>query len=187
METRMIDAPPVTSLAEAGLPHGAALSCVPCGDANSLVRARPIRLPSWNDGPAKQAIVDVRRRTTTDRQPGFRSARGAHRDLRPGRHAVGRASDVHAGGLCLDRVPVAGKARSRSWKDNEPFKTVLSGDREAIAKLSMKRPREDRGRHPDRHESTSSSRRDDWLATAQAIRAGSGPTPSWSTSRCSRC
>ena len=37
---------------------------------------------------------------------------------------------------CLDRVPDLVKAKPE-LKDVEPFKTVLSGDREAIAKLSM--------------------------------------------------
>ena len=38
---------------------------------------------------------------------------------------------------CLDRVPAVVKAKPE-LKDVEPFKTVLSGNREAIAKLSMK-------------------------------------------------
>src|SRR5262249_5350389 len=38
---------------------------------------------------------------------------------------------------CLERVPVVVKEKPE-LKDKEPFKTVLSGDREAIAKLSMK-------------------------------------------------
>ena len=38
---------------------------------------------------------------------------------------------------CLDRVPAVVKAKPH-LKEVEPFKTVLSGDREAIAKLSLK-------------------------------------------------
>jgi hypothetical protein len=38
---------------------------------------------------------------------------------------------------CLDRVPAV-VAQKPELKDKEPFKTVLSGDREAIAKLSIK-------------------------------------------------
>ena len=37
---------------------------------------------------------------------------------------------------CLDRVPDLVKAKPE-LKDVEPFKTVMSGDREAIAKLPM--------------------------------------------------
>src|SRR5277367_2174030 len=39
--------------------------------------------------------------------------------------------------FCLDRVAPLVKAKP-TLKDREPFKTVLSGDREAIAKLSMR-------------------------------------------------
>ena len=38
---------------------------------------------------------------------------------------------------CLDRVPAVVKAKPE-LKNMEPFKTVLSGNREAMAKLSMK-------------------------------------------------
>jgi phosphoglycolate phosphatase-like HAD superfamily hydrolase len=38
---------------------------------------------------------------------------------------------------CLDRVPAV-VAQKSELKDKEPFKTVLSGDRKAIAKLSIK-------------------------------------------------
>jgi phosphoserine phosphatase len=38
--------------------------------------------------------------------------------------------------FCLERVPAV-VARQPDLKNVEPFKTVLSGDREAIAKLSM--------------------------------------------------
>jgi phosphoglycolate phosphatase-like HAD superfamily hydrolase len=38
---------------------------------------------------------------------------------------------------CLDRVPIIVKAKPK-LKDQEPFKTVLSGDHNAIAKLSMR-------------------------------------------------
>src|SRR5262249_45687758 len=38
---------------------------------------------------------------------------------------------------CLDRVPAVVKEKPE-LKDREPFKTVLSGDREAMAKLSLK-------------------------------------------------
>ena len=37
---------------------------------------------------------------------------------------------------CLDRVPAVVAAKPE-LKDVEPFKTVLSGDREAIAKLTL--------------------------------------------------
>src|SRR5437867_6603781 len=53
-------------------------------------------LASWNDGPAKQAIVEFVKATTTHGSPSGRAARGAYRHIRSGRHSLGRASDVLA-------------------------------------------------------------------------------------------
>ena len=52
---------------------------------------------------------------------------------------------------CLDRVPALVKAKPELAKV-EPFKTVMSGDREAIAKLPKERAREDSRRDADRHD-----------------------------------
>ena len=93
-------------------------------------------LPSWNDGPAKQAIVDFVR-ATTDR---------ASSKFVPPEDRI--ATFDQDGTLwvehpmysqmmyCLERVPVLA-AQKPALKNVEPFKTVLSGNREAIAKLTM--------------------------------------------------
>ena len=52
---------------------------------------------------------------------------------------------------CLDRVPAVVKAKPE-LKEGEPFKTVLSGDREAIAKLSLQGAGGDRRGDPHRHD-----------------------------------
>ena len=52
---------------------------------------------------------------------------------------------------CLDRVPALVKAKPE-LAEVEPFKTVLSGDREAMAKLSTARPRENPCGHTHRHD-----------------------------------
>ncbi len=96
-------------------------------------------LPSWNDGPAKQAIVDFVRATTETGRPEVRAAGGAHRHLRPGRHALGRAPDVHAGDVLPGARPALVEKKPE-LKNVEPFKTVLSGNREAMAKLSDEGP-----------------------------------------------
>ena len=57
-------------------------------------RAADDPLASWNDGAAKQAIVDFVKATTEGWERQFRSAGRAHRHFRPGRHIVGRASDL---------------------------------------------------------------------------------------------
>ena len=93
-------------------------------------------LPSWNDGAAKQAIVDFVKSTTTKGSP----------DYVPEEERI--ATFDQDGTLwvehplytqvvyCLDRVPEVVKEKPE-LKDQEPFKTVLSGDQQAIAKLSM--------------------------------------------------
>ena len=94
-------------------------------------------LPSWNDGPAKQAIVAFVRATTDQSSPTFvpPEARIATFD-QDGTLWVEHPmySQVM---YCLERVPAVVKAKPELAKV-EPFKTVLSGNREAMAKLSMK-------------------------------------------------
>jgi len=104
--------------------------------AHALAQTDP--LPSWNDGPAKQAIIKFVRATTTQGNPAF---------VPPGERIATFDQD---GTLwvekpmytqvvyCLERVPAVVKARPELAKV-EPFKTVLSGNREAIARL----PQED--------------------------------------------
>ena len=93
-------------------------------------------LPSWNDGPAKQAIVEFVKATTTEGGPQFvpvaeRIATFDQDGTLWVEHPM--YSQVL---YCLDRVPAVVKAKPALAKV-EPFKTVLSGNREAIAKLPM--------------------------------------------------
>jgi phosphoserine phosphatase len=94
-------------------------------------------LPSWNDGPAKQAILQFVRDTTTESSPKFVPA-------------VDRVATFDQDGTlwvehpmysqvvyCLERIPAV-VAKTPELKNVEPFKTVLSGDRAAMAKLTMK-------------------------------------------------
>lgn len=94
-------------------------------------------LPSWNDGAAKKAILEFVRVTTDKASPKY---------VPPEQRIVTFDQD---GTLwvehpmytqviyCLERVPAVVKQKPE-LKDREPFKTVLSGDREAVAKLPMK-------------------------------------------------
>lgn len=93
-------------------------------------------LPSWNDGPAKQAIVDFVKATTTQDSPQFVPA--AERIATFDQDGTLWVSHpIYAQVMyCLDRVPALVKAKPKLAKV-EPFKTVMSGNREKIAKLSM--------------------------------------------------
>ncbi len=94
-------------------------------------------LPSWNDGPTKRAILDFVRVTTDQTNPGFvppeeRIAEFDQDGTLWVEHPV-YTQVVY----CLDHVDALVKAKPE-LRDREPFKTVLSGNREAIAKLSMR-------------------------------------------------
>ena len=115
------------ALSGAVLPARAQAQTVPPGDA----------LPSWNEAPAKQAILDFVRATTDP----------ASSKLVPPEQRI--ACFDQDGTLwvehpiysqfiyCLDRVPAVIEAKPKLAKV-EPFKTVMSGDREAIAKLPLR-------------------------------------------------
>jgi phosphoglycolate phosphatase-like HAD superfamily hydrolase len=92
-------------------------------------------LASWNEGPAKQAIVDFVKATTDQSSPNFvppeeRLATFDQDGTLWVEHPM--YSQVV---YCLDRVPALVKAKPE-LANVEPFKTVMSGDREAIAKLT---------------------------------------------------
>ena len=94
-------------------------------------------LPSWNDGVAKKAIVDFVKSTTE---------KGSAKLVAP----EARIATFDQDGTlwveqpmysfvmyALDRVPELAKAKPE-LKNVEPFKTVLSGNREAMAKLTLR-------------------------------------------------
>ena len=92
-------------------------------------------LPSWNDGPARKAIVAFVHATTDKGSPQF---------VPPAERIATFDQDgtlwvehpIYAQVMyCLDRVPAVVKAKPE-LASVEPFKTVVSGDRAAIAKLS---------------------------------------------------
>jgi phosphoglycolate phosphatase-like HAD superfamily hydrolase len=98
-------------------------------------QAQTDALPSWNDGPARQAIVAFVKETTDKASPKFvpPEARIATFD-QDGTLWVEHPMYAQVM-YCLDRVPAVVKAKPE-LASVEPFKTVLSGDRKAISKLS---------------------------------------------------
>jgi phosphoglycolate phosphatase-like HAD superfamily hydrolase len=94
-------------------------------------------LPSWNDGAAKKAIVAFLRATTTSGGPKFVAPeeRVATFD-QDGTLWVEHPMYTQIV-YCLDKVPDVVKKKPE-LANEEPFKTVLSGNEEAIKKLPMK-------------------------------------------------
>ena len=99
----------------------------------SLARADD-PLASWNEGPAKQAIVEFVKTSTTQGSPQFvpPEARIATFD-QDGTLWVEHPMYTQIV-YCLERVPALVKEKPELAKI-EPFKTVLSGNQEAIARL----------------------------------------------------
>lgn len=102
-----------------------------------LAQQAPDPLPSWNEGPAKQAIIDFVKVTTDRNSSKFvpPEARLATFD-QDGTLWVEHPMYTQLV-YCLERVPAV-VAKRPELKKVEPFKTVLSGNREAMAKLSLK-------------------------------------------------
>ena len=97
-------------------------------------------LPSWNDGPAKQAILEFVKATTTQGGPQFvpPEARVAVFD-QDGTLWVEHPMYTQVI-YCLERVPELVKAKPE-LKNKPPFNTVLEllhGDRAAMEKLNQK-------------------------------------------------
>lgn len=100
-------------------------------------QAQPGLLPSWNDGPAKSAIIAFVQSTTDKSNPNYvpPQARIATFD-QDGTTWVEQPMYTQVT-YCLERVPALAKEQPE-LKGVEPFKTVLSGNRKAIAALSQK-------------------------------------------------
>jgi haloacid dehalogenase-like hydrolase len=120
----------------------ATLALLPAFPGTLLPTAAPAQtpgslLPSWNDGMAKQAILDFVRVTTDLSSPSFVSAedRIAAFD-QDGTLWVEHPMYTQVV-YCLGRVPAV-VANKPTLRNVEPFKTVLSGNREAIARLSVR-------------------------------------------------
>jgi phosphoglycolate phosphatase-like HAD superfamily hydrolase len=112
---------------------GLVLSTVLLVVAESWAQTDP--LPSWNDGAAKKAIVEFVQ-ATTDRASAKFVAPEARVATFDQDGTLWVEHPMYSQVLyCLDRVPAVVKAKPE-LAQVEPFKTVLTGNREAIAKLS---------------------------------------------------
>jgi phosphoserine phosphatase len=100
-------------------------------------RAQKDPLPSWNKGPAREAILKFVKETTEKSSPKYVEPRD-------------RIATFDQDGTLWTEHPLYGQAmfaldrlgkmapQHPEWKDTEPFKSVLSGDREAMSKFTEK-------------------------------------------------
>lgn len=106
----------ITAAAQAGVPGGL--------------------LPSWSGGPAKQAIFDFVR-ATTEQSSSTYVAPDDRIAVFDQDGTLWVEQPIYAQvAYCLDRVPAV-VAKKPELRIVEPFKTVLSGNREAMEELSL--------------------------------------------------
>lgn len=107
-----------------------------CCFCTAFLSGENLLLPSWNDGPAKRAIIDFVSSTTRTDSPYF---------VPPEERIVVFDQDgtlwvekpiYTQVQFCLDRIPFVVQQKPE-LKEESPFKTVLSGNREALAKLTL--------------------------------------------------
>lgn len=100
-------------------------------------QAPPDPLPSWNDGPAKQAILDFVRTTTDSAGPRFVPVEKRFVTFdQDGTTWVEHPIYTQVV-FAIDRV-AALASQHPEWKDQEPFQSILAHDKEAMAKFTVK-------------------------------------------------
>jgi phosphoglycolate phosphatase-like HAD superfamily hydrolase len=94
-------------------------------------------LPSWNDGPVKQSIIDFVTRTTKEGGPDF---------VKPAERVATFDNDgtlwieqpmYNQFVFAVDEVKAQANQHPE-WKDKEPFKSVLAGDMKGVAAMGEK-------------------------------------------------
>jgi phosphoglycolate phosphatase-like HAD superfamily hydrolase len=105
--------------------------------ATAYAQAPADPLPSWNDGPAKQAIVKFVAATTTAGSAEFVAASDRFATFDQDGTLWVEQPIYSQVVFSLDRV-VALAPQHPEWKTEEPFKSVIAGDRAAIAKFTTK-------------------------------------------------
>jgi phosphoglycolate phosphatase-like HAD superfamily hydrolase len=92
-------------------------------------------LPSWNDGPAKQAILTFVHVTTDQANPNYVPPQDRFAAFdQDGTTWV--EHPVYTQMIFLFEQVVAQSPQHPEWKTTEPFKSVIAGDKAAMAKLS---------------------------------------------------
>jgi uncharacterized protein YifE (UPF0438 family) len=103
----------------------------------TVTRAQRDPLPSWNNGEAKKAIVSFVKETTEKSSPKYVEPKDRIATFDQD-GPLWTEQPLYAQAMfALDR---RGKLAPQhpEWKETEPFKAVLSGDREAMAQFTEK-------------------------------------------------
>jgi phosphoserine phosphatase len=116
-------------------PVAAALGALGCNSRVSAGNAAADPLPSWNNGPAKNAIREFVKTATDRKGPGFVPIEDRIATFdQDGTLWVEHPLYTQAA-FALARVRELAPSHPE-WKTTEPFKAVLAGDEQAIGRLS---------------------------------------------------
>lgn len=112
-----------------------ALCVMLLGAAGAQAQREP--LPSWNKGPAKEAILNFVRTTTEKSSPKYVEPKDRIATFDQDGTLWTEHPLYSQAMFALDRL---GKMAPQhpEWKETEPFKSVLTGDREAMSKFTEK-------------------------------------------------
>ncbi len=105
------------------------------GQPAATVAADP--LPSWNDGPAKQAILDFVKTTTDKASPKFVAPEDRIATFDQDGTTWVEQPMYSQVLFALDRVGEMAPQHPE-WKTKMPFKAIVTGDKEAMAKFTLK-------------------------------------------------
>lgn len=94
-------------------------------------------LPSWNQGAVKQAIVDFVSRVTTPNTPDFIQPDDRIATFDNDGTLWSEQPAYFQLAFALDQVRVTA-SKHPDWKNKEPFRSVLSGSKAALARLTEK-------------------------------------------------
>ena len=157
------------------LRHRPPRSALDLGGASGLVRAAPSRVRAGANGSAGRpaAVVERRRREAGDPrlrardhrpvEPELCRPRGPHRGVRPGRHALGRAAHVHAGGL-LPGARAGGGGEEAGAQERRAVQDRAVGQPRGDRQALDAGPREDPRRDAERHVGGGVQRRSEGMA-----------------------
>jgi len=107
------------------------------GFADTVALAQTDLLPSWNDGAAKKAITDFVARVTTQGGADFVAPSERIAVFDNDGTLWCEQPEYFQALFAFDRIR-AMAPQHPEWKETEPFKSFLSGDKEALAALDEK-------------------------------------------------
>jgi phosphoglycolate phosphatase-like HAD superfamily hydrolase len=119
------------------LKHRAALALVLIASLAAPALAQHDPLPSWNDGAAKKSITDFVARTTAQGTADFVPVDQRIATFDNDGTLWSEQPVYFQIMFAVDRIK-AMAPQHPDWKTKEPFKTILSGDRAALAKIGEK-------------------------------------------------